>query len=425
MWCTRCRFLICCIAAVALAFVAGCTVGPAGVSVVTTTTRLVRYDESAATLEVLDDQLNVERTIPVTHAGLTMPRGVDGSALVDVRIDGSTVYDLRTGKTFDLPIDDEGLELMSGTPVDSSWKLIGRPGGGGIFAVNVETGEYQDVRKQHGLDDWLALSRVGTGFYVAKLRGQSLAITIEGDQLEHHLVDGFLVAKNGLLEVIGETTVSGETSEVRLALLRDGHQIGRPLELAINSMIRVELIDDTSALIVADGTISVHNFASGVDREIAKFTEPSDVWITSPDRIWIVRDEQPTLLIDGEGKTVAEVPAGMYPIAARGGCSLITQWNVQQALLIDNSSGRTITTFDLNPDDFHGADDCTTWSHGINATLVIDGRVVDLGFSGYVVDLAANGHDAIVVGNDGPMLFDTVTRNQTPLPDGEYRFAEV
>ena len=115
----------------------------------------------------------------------------------------------------------------------------------------------------------------------------------------------------------------------------------------------------------------------------------------------------------------------MNPIAARGGCSLITRWNVQQASLVDNSSGRTVNTFDLSPEDFHGADDCTTWSHGINATLVFDGRVVDLGFAGYIVDLSANGNQAIVGGNDGPVLFDTVTRNQTPLPDGEYRFAEL
>ena len=408
-----------------MALVAGCTVEAAGVSVATIRNRLVRYDESAGTLEVLDDQLSVERTIPVTHAGLTMPRGVDGSALVDVRIDGLTVYDLRTGKTFDLPIDDEGLELKSGTPLDSSWKLIDRPGGGGVFAVNVETGEYQDVGKQHGLDDWLHLSRFGTGLYVAEQRDRSLAITFEGDQLEHHLVDGFVVAKSGVLEVTGETTLAGETSVWRLALLRDGHQIGDPLALAINNIIRVELIDDTSALIVADGRISVHDFATGVDREIANFPEAWDVWITSPDRIWIARDEQPTLLIDGEGNTVAEFPAGMYPIAARVGCSLITRWNVQEASLVDNSSGRTITTFGLTPEDFYGADDCTTWSDGIKATLVIDGRVVDLGFAAYVVDLSANGHQAIVFGNNGPVLLDTVTRNQTPLPDGEYRFAEL
>ena len=426
VWCAGRPILIRCIAAVVLgALVAGCTVEAAGVSVVTTTNRLVRYDESAGTLEVLDDQLNVERTIPVTHAGLTMPRGVDGSALVDVRIDGLTVYDLRMGTTFDLPIDDEGLELKSGTPVDSSWKLIDRPVGGGVFAVNVETGEYQDVRKQHGLEDWLHLSRFGTGLYVAELRDHSLAITIEGDQLEHHLVDGFLVAKSGLLEVTAETTKSGETSEWRLTLSRDGHQIGGPLALAVNNMIRVELIDDSSALTVIDGTISVHNFATGVDREIANFPEASNIWITSPDRIWIARDEQPTLLIDGAGKTVAEFPAGMYPIAARGGCSLLTQWNVQQTSLVDNGSGRTITTFDLGPEDFFGADDCTTWSGGIHAKLVIDGRVVDLGFAAYVVDLSANGHQAIVFGNDGPVLLDTVTRNQTPLPDGEYRFAEL
>ena len=364
-------------------------------------------------------------SIPVTHAGLTMPGSVDGSALVDVRIDGTTVYDLRTGKTFDLPIDDAGLELMSGTPVDSSWKLIDRPDGGGVFAVNVETGDYREFGQQHGLDDALQLSRFGTGLYVANQRVRSLAITIEGDRLEHHLVDGFLVARSGPLEVTGEPTVSGDTSGWSLALLRDGHQIGGRLAIAINDMVRVELIDDTSALIVADGTISVHNFATGVDREIADFPEALDVWITSPDRIWVARDEQPTLLIDGEGKTVAEFPAGMYPIAARGGCSLLTRWNVQQTSLIDNSSGRTITTFDLDPEDFHGADDCTTWSGGINATLVVDGRVVDLGCACYVVDLSANGHLAIVFGNDGPVLFDTVTRNQTPLPDGEYRFAEL
>ena len=125
-------------------------------------------------------------------------------------------------------------------------------------------------------------------------------------------------------------------------------------------MIRVKLIDDTSAVIVADGAISVHNFATGADREIANFPEAFDVWITSPERIWIARDEQPTLLIDGEGKTVAEFAAGMYPIAARGGCSLITRWNVQETLLVDNNSGRTITTFVLDPEVFHGADTCTT-----------------------------------------------------------------
>ena len=407
-----------------LALVGGCSVDAAGVSVVNITTQLVRYDESARTLEVLDDQLDVVRTIPVTHAGLKMPRSVEGSALVDVRIDGSTVYDLRTGKTFDLPIDDAGLELMSGTPGDSPWKLIDRPGGGGVFAVNVATGEYQDLRNQHGLDDWLELTHFGTGLYVAELRDHSLAITIDGDRLEHHLVDGFLAAKSGLFEVTAES--SDETSDWRLTLLRDGHHIGFSLALAINNMIRVELIDDTSALIVADGTISFHNFVTGVDRDIANFPEALDVWFTSPDRIWIARDEQPTLLIDGEGKTVAEFPAGMYPIAAQAGCSLITEWNVQEASLIDNSSGRTITTFDLVPEGFYGDDhDCTTWSDGANATLVIDGRVLDLGFPAYVVDLSANGHQAIVSGSDGPVVLDTVTRKQTPLPDGEYRFAEL
>jgi hypothetical protein len=426
MWCVGRPFLMRCMAAVALgSLVAGCSVEAAGVRVVTTTTRLVRYNESAGTLEVLDDQLNVERTIPVTHAGLTMPSSVDGSALVDVRIDGTTVYDLRTGETFDLPIDDAGLELMSETPIDSSWKLIDRPGGGRVFAVNVETGDYRDVGKQDGLDDSLELYRFGTRLYVANQSGHSLAITIGGDQLEHHLVDGFLLAKRGSLEVTGETTVSGETYEWRLVLLRDGHQIGGPLALAINNMIRVKLIDDTSALIVADGTISLHNFATGVDRAIADFPESLDVWITSPNRIWIARDEQPTLLIDGEGKTVAEFPAGMYPIAARGGCSLLTRWNVQETSLIDDRSGRTITTFDLDPEVFHGADDCTTWSGGIHAKMVIDGRVVDLGFAAYVVDLSANGRQAVVSGNDGPVLLDTVTRKQTPLPGGEYRFAEL
>ncbi|HVE19219.1 MAG TPA: hypothetical protein VNB52_09040 [Ilumatobacteraceae bacterium] len=412
-------------AVVFAALVAGCTVEAPGVSVVTTTTRLVRYDESAETLEVLDDQLHVERTIPVTHAGLTMPSSVDGSAVVDVRIDGTTVYDLRTGETFDLPIDDAGLELMSGTPVDSPWKLIDRPDGGRVFAVNVETGDYRDVGKQDGLDDSLQLFRFGTGLYVANQTDHSLAITIAGDRLEHHLVDGFLVAKRGSLEVTGETSATGDTSEWSLALLRDGQQIGDRLALAINNMIRVKLIDDTSAVIVADGAISVHNFATGADREIANFPEAFDVWITSPERIWIARDEQPTLLIDCEGKTVAEFAAGMYPIAARGGCSLITRWNVQETLLVDNNSGQTITTFVLDPEVFHGADVCTTWSFGLNAALVIDGRAVDLGFAGYVVDLSANGQQAIVGGNDGPVLFDTVSRKQTPLPDGEYRFAEL
>ena len=294
-----------------------------------------------------------------------------------------------------------------------------RPG----CSVNVETGE--TGRGEATWSGRLAhLSRFGTGLYVAEQRDRSLAITFEGDQLEHHL-STVLSLRRAKCSRSRRDDPGGETSVWRLALLRDEHQIGDPLALAINNIIRVELIDDTSALTVADGRISVHDFATGVDREIANLPEAWDVWITSPDRIWIARDEQPTLLIDGEGNTVAEFPAGMYPIAARVGCSLITRWNVQEASLVDNSSGRTIITFGLTPEDFYGADDCTTWSDGIKATLVIDGRVVDLGFAAYVVDLSANGHQAIVFGNNGPVLLDTVTRNQTPLPDGEYRFAEL